>query len=363
MPVPRIALQKPPPEELVAKAAATLRSGGLVVLPTETVYGCAARAGDAKAVARLRAVLRMLPEEQLALHCADAESARRIGDFGDSRADRLAARYWPGPLTLVVPSAIDPNTEVGLRVPAHAFASLVLKALGEPIVLAAIRRDGRAAADLDAALLAVGDGVDLAFDSGPTPLGSPSTVVRCTQPALSVLREGILERDQVMSTAASSILFVCTGNTCRSPMAEALARAAVAKRLGCAPEEVEARGLRFSSAGTSTLDGMPASPGSLAAAAESGLDLATHRSASLRGEVARKAAQVLCLSQSHLESVLEIAPDLEGHAVLLRKDGDDISDPYGGSLAVYRRTRDQIAEAIEARVDEWIAMLPERARR
>jgi protein-tyrosine-phosphatase len=61
--------------------------------------------------------------------------------------------------------------------------------------------------------------------------------------------------------------------------------------------------------------------------------------------------------------VLEIAPDLEGHAVLLRKDGDDISDPYGGSLAVYRRTRDQIAEAIEARVDEWIAMLPERARR
>ena len=363
MPVSRIALPKPPPEELVAKAVATLRASGLVVLPTETVYGCAALAGDAKAVARLRALLRLPDEERLALHCADAESARKLGDFGDARADRLAARYWPGPLTLVVPAATDPTKEVGLRVPAHAFAARVLKELGEPMVLAAIRNDDRAAADLDAALLAVGDGVDLAFDSGPTPLGSPSTVVRCTEPALSVLREGILERDQVMSTAASSILFVCTGNTCRSPMAEALARAAVGKRLGCAPEDVEARGLRFCSAGTGTMDGMPASPGSLAAAAESGLDLGTHRSTSLRGETARKAAQVLCLSQSHLEAVLEIAPDLEGHAVLLRKDGGDISDPYGGSLAVYRRTRDQIAEAIEARVDEWIALLPERARR
>jgi protein-tyrosine phosphatase len=182
--------------------------------------------------------------------------------------------------------------------------------------------------------------------------------VRCTGPELEVLREGILARADVLHTAAAHVLFVCTGNTCRSPMAEVLARDAVARALDVAPGRLLARGLSFASAGTGTLDGMQASEGSVIALQERGLDLHDHRSRALTRELCARATRIFCMSGSHRDAVLDLAPDAAAKTALLRPDGGNIADPYGGELPDYRSARDEITAAIGERLRELLALLP-----
>jgi protein-tyrosine-phosphatase len=139
----------------------------------------------------------------------------------------------------------------------------------------------------------------------------------------------------VMHTAADLVLFVCTGNTCRSPLAEALARRSTAEALRVEDDDVLAHGLWFASAGVSAYPGDPASDGSLESAAELGIDLAAHRSQPVTPELARRAARVYCLTGSH-----------------------DIGDPHGRDLRVYRRVRDEIRAAVAARRAQWLPAKP-----
>lgn len=348
MTVERLAVDRAHAADLAARVAQRLREGAVCLLPSETVYGLAAE--EARALE---------PGPTPTLHCRDLAEAERHVDLSDPRLHRLAHRYWPGPLSIEAPSRTDPATTLRVRVPSHAFLQAVAKHLDAPLPMRLLP----AGTTSESALASLAPHPHLVADAGPCALGSPPTEVRLDGPCVAVAHEGILSAAEVMTTAAVSILFVCTGNTCRSPLAEVLARAAVAKALGCAPKDVLARGLKFASAGTGTMDGVPASEGSRLAAQEIGLDLSAHQSTSLRAEQARKAAAVYCLSHSHLEALQDQAPDLEGKAQLLRPDGRDVADPYGGPLPVYRKTRDEIAAAIETRVDEWLRLLPESARR
>jgi len=154
------------------------------------------------------------------------------------------------------------------------------------------------------------------------------------------------------------VLFVCTGNTCRSPMAEVLARDAVARALDVPPDRVLARGLLFLSAGTGTLDGMQASEGSVQALQQRGLDLTAHRSRSLTQQLCARATRIFCMSASHRDAVLDLAPDAAPKTELLRPDGRGIADPYGGELADYCRARDEITAALGERRRELLALLP-----
>ena len=179
----------------LADAISTLHGGGLVVIPTDTVYGLAGRADLADAVQAIFEVKGRPKERALPVLGAGVDDLRSVADFSDE-ALVLAARFWPGPLTLVVPRAkrftfdlggMDHST-VGVRVPAHPLALELLGETGPVAVTSANLSGHEAASTVDDAREMLGSSVTVYLDGGPL-AGAPSTVARVGD-GLEVLREG-----------------------------------------------------------------------------------------------------------------------------------------------------------------------------
>ena len=172
----------------IAEAARVLAAGGLVAFPTETVYGLGADAGNGEAIARLYAAKGRPAFNPLIAHVASAAAARKLARF-DAAAERLAAAFWPGPLTLVLPKAADCPVaalasagldSVAVRVPAHPVAQELLRAFGGPVVAPSANRSGHVSPTTAAHVLAdLGGRIDLIVDGGATPVGLESTIVAC----------------------------------------------------------------------------------------------------------------------------------------------------------------------------------------
>jgi len=189
----------------ITEAAAALKTGGLVILPTETVYGLAADAGDARAVAKVFEAKGRPAFNPLIAHVADITTARRIAVF-EARAEALAARFWPGPLTLVLPvgdeAAVCDLARAGLdtvavRAPAHPIARALLEAFGGPLVAPSANRSGRPSPTTFAdAWEETGAAAAAGLDGGPCAIGLESTVVALLdRPRL--LRPGAVTRAEI----------------------------------------------------------------------------------------------------------------------------------------------------------------------
>ena len=195
----------------IAAAAQTLRSGGLVGLPTETVYGLAALATDNSAVSRVFATKGRPADHPLIVHIADSDQLRDwVRDVPDY-AMRLAAELWPGPLTLILPkqervSAVLTGGQdtVGLRVPSHPVAQAVIAAAG-PVAAPSANRFGRvsptSAAAVAEELSDVMTEQDLILDGGTCAVGIESTIVDCTTESPKVLRAGFYGDDVIAASA------------------------------------------------------------------------------------------------------------------------------------------------------------------
>jgi L-threonylcarbamoyladenylate synthase len=184
--------------DAIAEAADVIRAGGLVAFPTETVYGLGANALDEAAARRVFAAKERPADDPLIVHLASAADLPRVAGRRPRWLDELAARFWPGPLTLVLPrgSAVPLAVTAGggtvaVRVPAHAVARALIEAAGVPIAAPSANRFGRTSPTTAAHVLEDLDGrIDMILDGGPTPVGVESTVLDLTSDPPVVLRPG-----------------------------------------------------------------------------------------------------------------------------------------------------------------------------
>ncbi len=189
----------PPTDDAIAEAARLIREGRLVAFPTETVYGLGADATSDRAVAAIFAAKERPSFNPLIVHWPDAEAARNAVMF-DPRAEEMARRFWPGPLTLVLARrphcAISLLCSAGLdrlavRVPAHPVARRLLAAAGRPVAAPSANLSGRVSpTSAQHVAQSLGDRVDLILDGGPCPIGIESTVLDLGGPRPVLLRPG-----------------------------------------------------------------------------------------------------------------------------------------------------------------------------
>lgn len=189
-----------PASATIADAARILRDGGLVAIPTETVYGLAARALSPEAIARVYAAKGRPVHHPLIAHVLDEAQARTLASSWPERASKLAHAFWPGPLTLVVgrastvPAAVAGGADsIAVRAPSHPVARAVIAALGEPIAAPSANRYQDLSPTTAAHVVKeLGDAVDLVLDAGPCEAGIESTVVDVRGERPRVLRPGAL---------------------------------------------------------------------------------------------------------------------------------------------------------------------------
>ena len=351
------------PRDFVHLTVQALTEGQVVGLPTDTVYGLAAHVLCEDAVARL-CEIKGRGNAPLAISVRSREAA---GDFFcqlSGVARRLSYRCWPGPLTLVVPcdpeeSAVSQLPDsirqhitsdhncVGFRVVDHRILSYIHRFMAAPLVLTSANLTGQPApTTADAVRQQLGDSIPLLLDDGPTRYGGPSTVVRVCGNRWEVLREGVIERAAMNQFVKPVIALVCTGNTCRSPMAEALLREHVAKRFGS--EDA----VRVVSAGVAAANGMGASPQAIEVMGSRGLDLTGHSSRPLDDSVIRVADLVLTMTDGHRATILAAWPDMHDRVFPICGDGGEITDPVGMPVEVYERCAEQIDEELAKWMDK-----------
>jgi tRNA threonylcarbamoyl adenosine modification protein (Sua5/YciO/YrdC/YwlC family) len=353
--------------DVVHRAVQALAEGKLVVFPTETVYGVAASARRADGVRRIFDAKGRNENSPLALAIRSVEDALDYAPSLGMKAQRLARRCWPGPVTLVVKhgedeglirqlpaevrQAIAPNGEVGLRVPAHAAVLDVLHMLAGPIALTSANLSGQPdAITAEAAIASLGQHVALVLDDGQCRYGQPSTVVRAGADSYECLREGVVPCAALDRLASKFIVIVCTGNTCRSPMAEAILRKLIAEKFNCTLEETEQRGVIVSSAGVSATPGGVAAPEAVEVMRTRGLDLSRHESQPLSEKLIRHADVILALTNAHRQAIIRRWPEAAGRTMVMRMDQTDIDDPIGAPAEVYTQCAQQIEEALRERL-------------
>jgi L-threonylcarbamoyladenylate synthase len=353
----------------IKEAAATVDAGGLVAFPTETVYGIACRVRQ-DSLNKLEELKGNRHEKHYTLHISQKHEVTKYVPTIGLRAKKLIRNAWPGPLTIVFPlneqdlhkqqrdlkrevfDGLYKNSSIGIRCPDNPIASILLRLTHHPVVAPSANITGEnPAVEPEQVLEELSDRIEVLLDAGPCRYKKSSTVVKAGTRELEILRPGVYSQSELEELSTISFLFVCTGNTCRSAMAEGICRKYLAEKLECNVDDLGKIGYKVSSAGIMDLAGAPASREAMAACEALGIDIKAHKSKVLTRQLIQESDFVFAMEQIHYNQITALCPDAQGKCMLLAEN-NDIVDPICQGQEVFNDCAALIENAVKKRIDE-----------
>lgn len=339
-----------------------LNQGGIVALPTDTVYGLAVDAANGAAVEKLgrlkgrvsKPYTFFIPKNKLDHYALVVK--KKIVDY-----------FMPGPLTVLLKknggvSLPRTGDKIGIRIPQTDFIARLLNTFPRPLAVTSANRAGAPTFVSAYEIVENLTDVELVVDGGNLS-GPASTVIDLTTTPATVIRKGavpILEIEKVQGQKTVlaeglqfNMLFVCTGNTCRSPIAAGLARKFLAEQNGCEVSDLRKCGLEVLSAGLFAAEGGRASPEAVRAARELDADISRHRSRKVTTELINSADVIFCMTSRHVAEICRMSPSAAGKTQRLDESAD-IVDPIGGGVEVYCRIAQNVQRALRNRLKEGL---------